>query len=108
MEVVGQAIGFSLSDLRKDPRRVVGQLVGRLMAVAGVGGDGKEGEGKEVVVEEEKVAGADCSHTCMHTYAYMYAYAFRKLNAYTYMYAYMYAHVCTMYALSIDQLQFLY
>ena len=27
------------------------------MAVAGVGGDGKEGEGKEVVVEEEKVAG---------------------------------------------------
>ena len=41
MEVVGQAISLSLSDLRKDSRRVVGQLIGRLMAVAGVGGDGK-------------------------------------------------------------------
>ena len=48
MRVLGQAISLSMSDLRKDPRRVVGQLVGRLMAVAGVGGDGKEDEGKEV------------------------------------------------------------
>ena len=63
---------------------------------------------RDNVTVREYAPWTDCSHTCMHTYAYMYAYAFRKLNAYTYMYAYMYAHVCTMYALSIDQLQFLY
>ena len=49
MEVVGQAIGLSLNDLRKDSRRVVGQLVGRLMAVAGVGGEETNGEGKRQV-----------------------------------------------------------
>ena len=35
MEVLSSAIGLSLGDMRKDPRRIVGQLVGRLMTVAG-------------------------------------------------------------------------
>jgi hypothetical protein len=37
MEILGSAIGLSLGELRKDPRRLVGQLVGRLMWAAGVG-----------------------------------------------------------------------
>merc|ERR1712166_1383984 len=42
MEGLSSALGLSLYDLRKDPRRIVGQLVGRLMWSAGVGSEEKE------------------------------------------------------------------
>merc|ERR1712166_1570242 len=42
MEVLNSALGLSLSDIRKDPKRIVGQLVGRLMWTAGVGVEEKE------------------------------------------------------------------
>ena len=48
--VIGSAIGLSLGELRKDPRRLVGQLVGRLMWAAGLGEEEEEGE-KKVMVE---------------------------------------------------------
>jgi WD40 repeat protein len=44
MEVLSSALGLSLGDMRKDPRRIVSQLVGRLMWSAGVGGEEKEKE----------------------------------------------------------------
>merc|ERR1712166_959891 len=44
MEVLSSALGLSLNDMRKDPRRIVGQLVGRLMWSAGVGVQEKEKE----------------------------------------------------------------
>ena len=53
---IRSAVGLSLSDLKKDPRRLVGQLYGRLMAAAGMmrvkeenneTGERKEGERKE-------------------------------------------------------------
>jgi WD40 repeat protein len=34
--LVGRAVGYSSNDLRKDPRRIVGQLVGRLMWSAAI------------------------------------------------------------------------
>jgi len=72
--VIGSAVGLSLSDLKKDPRRLVSQLCGRLMGAAGMmrrkevkeegdgrsggGGGGrgesKEGERKEEAKEKEK------------------------------------------------------
>ena len=53
MEVLGSALGLSLGDMRKGPRRIVGQLVGRLMWSAGVG---VEEEGKEDEKNETKTA----------------------------------------------------
>ena len=58
-EVVGQAIDLSLSDLRKDLRRVVSQLVGRLMAMAGVGGEETTGEGKREGGVKEEIGNGD-------------------------------------------------
>jgi hypothetical protein len=53
IEVLGSALGLSLSDMRKDPRRIVGQLVGRLMWSAGVG---VEEKAKEDEKNETKTA----------------------------------------------------
>ena len=59
VELIGRAIGLSLSDLRKDPRRMRGQLVGRLLSVVrevreGGGGEGEGKEGVGGVVREEE------------------------------------------------------
>ena len=40
--LIAQAVGLSLPDLRKDPRRLAGQLVGRLVGAAGEEGYGAE------------------------------------------------------------------
>ena len=49
VELIGRTIGLSLNELRKDPRRMRGQLVGRLLSVVREvrEGGGGEGEGKE-------------------------------------------------------------
>ena len=48
-EALASAIGLSLSDLKKDPRRLAGQLMGRLMAVAGFGNNEKGLKNKRVL-----------------------------------------------------------
>lgn len=47
VEIIGSAIDLSLNDLRKDPRRMVGQLVGRLMWTAGERSEEERKEGGE-------------------------------------------------------------